>query len=119
MWTVGSQWLSVITSSGSALYRIIPAAPPWKTLKPRAIRPAPRWQTTIFPVKSPAGAGVSQPTLLYGGSDPLTTGSGLAMPEVMVAPETCWVAPPPLRVMVERKVRVCVEAATVSTHGEL
>jgi len=41
------------------------------------------------------------------------------MPEVMVAPDTCRVAPPPLRVTVERKVRCWVDAATVCTHGPL
>jgi hypothetical protein len=41
------------------------------------------------------------------------------MPEVMLAPDTCRVAPPPPSVIVERKVRGCVDAATESTHGEL
>jgi hypothetical protein len=49
----------------------------------------------------------------------LTTGSGLAIPEVMVAPDTCRVAPPPPRVTVERKVRGWVDAATVCTQGAL
>ena len=31
-WTVGSQWLSVSTSASVALYRIMPTAPPWRTL---------------------------------------------------------------------------------------
>ena len=42
----------------------MPAAPPWKTLKPRSTRPGPRSQTTILPANSPAGAGTRQPTLL-------------------------------------------------------
>jgi len=63
MWTVGSQWLSVMTSSGVALYRIMPAAPPLKTLKPRWTRPGPRWQATILPVNVPGAAGAAQPTL--------------------------------------------------------
>jgi hypothetical protein len=41
------------------------------------------------------------------------------MPAVMFAPDTCSVAPPPLMVMTERKVRCWVDAATVSTHGPL
>src|SRR5215218_859699 len=102
MWTVGRKWLSVITSAGVALYRIIPTAPPWKTLKPRATRPGPRWQATILPVNSPGGAGTVQPTSLYGGADPSTTGSGELMPVVIVAPATVAVAPPPLSVTVER-----------------
>src|SRR5690349_18845515 len=31
-WMAGSQWLSVSTSASDALYRIIPAASPWRTL---------------------------------------------------------------------------------------
>lgn len=79
----------------------------------------PRWQATILPVNVPGGAGASHPTLEYGGSDALTTGSGLVMPDVMVAPDSCKLAPPPLRLIVERKVRDCVDAATESTQGEL
>ncbi len=62
--TVGSQWLSVMASSCAGLASSMPAAPPWKTLKPRSTRPGPRSQTTILPVNSPGGAGARQPTLL-------------------------------------------------------
>ena len=69
-WTVGSQWLSVSMSARAGLYRIIPAAPPCRTLKPFSTRAlTPRWQATILPVKMPGGAGASHSGRLYGASD--------------------------------------------------
>src|SRR5262245_3405920 len=106
MWTVGIQWLSVKTSNGKALYRIIPTAPPCMTLKPLRARLGPRSQAAILPVNVPGGTGFTHSGSAYGGSEALTIGVELAIPEVMLAPDTCRVAPPPSSVMVERKVRV-------------
>ena len=57
--TVGSQWLSVSMSASVGLYRIMPTAPPCRTLKPLSTRALPpRWQATILPVNVPGGAGL-------------------------------------------------------------
>ena len=114
MCTVGSQRLSVMTSSGVALYRIMPAAPPCLTEKPLSTRFGPRWQATIFPENNPGGAGLRHSGSLYGGADASTTGSGEETPPVIDAP---LIDGPPVRVIVDWKVRLCVEAATVVTHG--
>ena len=66
----------------------------------------------------PAGAGASQPGLLYGGAEASTTGSGDAIPAVMLAPVSVAVTPDaPVRLSVEVNARSCVDAAALLTHG--
>src|SRR3954454_17589791 len=79
--------------------------------------PPPRAQTTIWPVKVPAGAAAEHRLLLYGAADACTTGSG-PTPEVIDAPVAEKVSPlPAVRESCDSKSRRWVDAATVVTHG--
>ena len=101
------------------LYRIIPAAPPWVTLKPLSMRAlVPRSQATTLPVALPGASGLwhrmSSPGMLWAS----TTGAGVEMPLVKVTPDMSKVAgPSAARCSVEVKKRGPVEAPTVVTHG--
>src|SRR5262249_26334861 len=103
---------------------IIPAALPWRTLRPLSMRPLPpRAQTTTLPVAEPATrsdpqAASSLPPPTFGRVLARTTGVGVEMPFVSVTPGTSSVAPPlPVRCRVEVNERGPVEAPTVVTHG--
>src|SRR5438034_3875382 len=95
MWIADNQWLSESRSWFAVLYRIIPAAPPCRTLYPLSTRPlVPRRQMTTFPVYVPAGAGLRQSLL---GSVAVafarTTSVGVRVPAVTVTPGTWSVGP--------------------------
>ena len=116
MWLTGRKWLSVSRSVWPALplYRTMPAAPPWRTLKPSATRPTglPRLHTTILSVNVPAAAGASHSAL------ELTTIAFGPTPSVSEMPSIDIVAPPSaVRLTLFLKTRGPVLAATVVTHG--
>src|SRR4051794_11654460 len=116
MWLAGRKWLSDSWSVlvALALYRIMPAAPPWRTLKPSSTRPTglPRLQITIMPVYVPGAAGLAQRISVAG----TTNGAG-PTPAVSDIPSSVSDAPPPFTVMVFLNARSAVLAATVVTHG--
>ena len=120
MWIADNQWLSESRSWFAVLYRIIPAAPPCRTLYPLSTRPlVPRRQMTTFPVYVPAGAGLRQSLL---GSVAVafarTTSVGVRVPAVTVTPGTSSVGPfVEVRCSVEKKCLFDVEAPTVFVQG--
>src|SRR5262245_29612985 len=97
----------------------MPAAPPWRTLKPLSTRAfTPRWHMTILPIADIAGSidwqSAPSPGMLWAS----TTGVAEEMPSVSVTPGMSKLAPPSaVRWSVDVKKRGPVEAPTVVTHG--
>jgi len=71
-----------------------------------------------LPLNNPRGAGASHSGFEYGAADESTTGNG-PTPGVMDAPLTVNVSPlEAFSVSAVANSRVCVDAATVVTHGD-